>query len=426
MAEPTGTVELKANNRARSREQIRPSARLVQHSRMLRGIANSATHVFTLSLAKSQRCKPMVTLSSLWNKVKDGSFLQQSSYTTDIKSKAENKRTVENLYRLSVDVKKIRRLKEWVLLQDAAYVKETAHILREMGADKTAIANILERCPEAILRTPAEINSQRDLWQSLCQNEKLVKLIEQFPESFFTVEHLENQKSNVQFFQELGLKNNIITRFFTSAPDIFYKPVEKNKHIVETLQTTYLNLGGSNANMKIWLLKLLSQNPFILLNTSIAVQENLEFLQKKDFTDSEILQLLSRLKGFIFNLSPNTMQKSMFFSKDVFKCNDQELKELVLKCPALLYNSVPILEERLKGLLKEGISVDQIKETPVVLELTSQIVQYRIKKLAALGYNIKNGNLENLNGTKRDFEATYCRIQAKRERPMFNPVAPLD
>ncbi|XP_053888684.1 transcription termination factor 2, mitochondrial isoform X1 [Malaclemys terrapin pileata] len=399
----------------------------VQHSRMLRGIRNSTTHVFTLSLARSQHCKPLLTLSSLWNNVKDGSFLQHSSYTTDIKSKVENKRTVENLYRLSVDIKKIRRLKEWVLFQDAAYVKETANTLREMGADKTAIANILERCPEAILRTPAEINSQRDLWQSVCQNEKqLVKLIEQFPESFFTVEHHENQKSNVQFFQELGLKNNIISRFFTSAPDIFYKPVEKNKHIVETLQRMYLNLGGSNANMKIWLLKLLSQNPFILLNSATAVQENLEFLQKNDFTDSEVLQLLSRLKGFIFNLSPNTMQKSMFFSKDVFKCSDQELKELVLKCPALLYNSVPILEERLKGLLKEGISVDQIKETPMVLELTTQIVQYRIKKLAALGYNIKNGNLENLNGTKRDFEATYCRIQAKRERPMFNPVAPLD
>ncbi|XP_074864090.1 transcription termination factor 2, mitochondrial isoform X2 [Carettochelys insculpta] len=393
---------------------------------MLRGIANNATHVFTLVFARGQHCKQLLSLSSLRNQVKDRSFLQNSGYTTDTKLKVENKRTLENLYRLSVDIKKVRRLKEWVLFQDTAYVKETANALQEMGADKTTIANILERCPEAILRTPAEINSQRELWQSVCQNEKqLVKLIELFPESFFTIEHHENQKSNVRFFQELGLKNNIISRFFTSAPDIFYKPVEKNKHIVETLQRMYLNLGGSDANMKTWLLKLLSQNPFILLNTSPTVQENLEFLRKKEFTDSEVLQLLSRLKGFIFQISPNTMQESMFFSKDVFKCSDQELKELVLKCPALLYHSVSILEERLKGLMKEGISIDQIKETPMVLELTTQILQYRIKKLAALGYNIKNGNLENLNGTKRDFEATYCKIQAKRERPVFNPVAPL-
>nr|XP_025034716.1 transcription termination factor 2, mitochondrial isoform X1 [Pelodiscus sinensis] len=399
----------------------------MQHSRTLRGIANSATQMFTLLLARCQPCKRLLSVSSPPNQVKDGSFVQHWSYTTDTKSKVENKRTVENLYKLSIDIKKIRRLKQWVLFQDTAYVKETANTLREMGADKTAIVNILERCPEAILRTPAEINSQRELWQSVCQNEKqLVKLIELFPESFFTVEHHENQKSNVRFFQELGLKNNIISRFFTSAPDIFHKPVEKNKHIVETLQRTYLNLGGSDANMKVWLLKLLSQNPFILLNTSTEVLENLEFLQKQDFTDSEVLQLLSKLKGFIFQISPSTMQKSMFFSKDVFKCNEEELKELVLKCPALLYNSVPILEERFRGLLKEGISIDQIKKTPMVLELTTQIVQYRIKKLAALGYNIKNGNLEDLNGTKRDFEATYCKIQAKRERPMFNPVAPLD
>ncbi|NXK20245.1 MTEF2 factor, partial [Arenaria interpres] len=349
------------------------------------------------------------------------------SYTTDTKSREENKETIESLHKLSVDVKKIRRLKEWVLLQDVAYVKEIAGILQEMGADKSAVANILERCPEAILHTPAEINSQRALWQLVCQNEKqLIKLIEQFPESFFTIDCHENQKANILFFQELGLKNHIITRFLTSAPSIFYNPVEKTRNVIETLQRNYLSLGGSDANMKIWILKLLSQNPFILLSTSSTIQENLEFLQKNDFTDHEVLQLLSKLKGFIFQLTPTTMQKSMLFSQNVFKCSDQELKQLVLKCPALLYYSVPVLEERLEGLLKEGISVAQIRETPMVLELTTQIVQYRIKKLSALGYDIKSGTLESLNGTKKDFEVSYGKIQSKKERPIFNPVAPIN
>ncbi|NXI55550.1 MTEF2 factor, partial [Chloroceryle aenea] len=348
------------------------------------------------------------------------------AYTTDSKSREENKKTLENLYKLSVDIKKIRRVKEWVLLQDVAYVKEIAGILQEMGADETTVANILERCPEAILHTPAEINSQRALWQLVCQNERqLIKLVEQFPESFFTIEYHENQKANILFFQELGLKNNIITRFLTSAPSIFYNPVEKNKNVIETLQRNYLSLGGSDANMKIWILKLLSQNPFILLNTYTAIQESLEFLQKNDFTDHEVLQLLSQLKGFIFQLTPATMQKSMLFSKRIFQCSDQELKQLVLKCPALLYYSVPVLEERLEGLLKEGISVAQIRDTPMVLELTTQIVQYRLKKLSALGYDIKNGSLENLNGTKKDFEANYGKIQSKAARPIFNPVAPI-
>ncbi|NWW89964.1 MTEF2 factor, partial [Rhynochetos jubatus] len=348
------------------------------------------------------------------------------AYTTDTKSREENKKTIESLYRLAVDIKKIRRLKEWVLLQDVAYVTEVAGILQDMGADETAVASILERCPEAILHTPAEINSQRALWQLVCQNEKqLIKLIEQFPESFFTTEYHENQKANILFFQELGLKNNIITRFLTSAPNIFYNRVEKNKNVIETLQRNYLSLGGSDANMKIWILKLLSQNPFILLNTCAAIQENLEFLQKNDFTDHQVLQLLSKLKGFIFQLTPTAMQKSMLFSKSVFKCSDAELKQLVLKCPALLYYPVPVLEERLQGLLKEGISVAQIRETPTVLELTTQIVQYRVQKLSTLGYDIKSGTLESLNGTKKDFEANYGKIQSKKERPIFNPVAPL-
>ncbi|XP_009575715.1 PREDICTED: transcription termination factor 2, mitochondrial [Fulmarus glacialis] len=396
------------------------------NSTMLRRVAHSAKDTFTLLLGRSQYCNPGLNFSSARTEVVNRSFPIHSTYTTDTKSREENKKTIESLYRLSVDIKKIRRLKEWVLLQDVAYVKEIAGILKEMGAEEAAVANILERCPEAILHTPAEINSQRALWQLVCQNEKqLIKLIEQFPESFFTTEYHENQKANILFFQELGLKNNIITRFLTSAPSIFYNPVEKNKNVIETLQRNYLSLGGSDANMKIWMLKLLSQNPFILLNTSTAIQENLEFLQKNDFTDHEVLLLLSKLKGFIFQLTSTTMQKSMLFSKNVFKCSDQELKQLVLKCPALLYYSVPVLEERLEGLLKEGISVAQIRETPMVLELTTQIVQYRIQKLCALGYDIKSGTLESLNGTKKDFEVNYGKIQSKKERPIFNPVAPI-
>ncbi|NWV00797.1 MTEF2 factor, partial [Upupa epops] len=348
------------------------------------------------------------------------------SYSTDRKSREENKTTVESLYRLSVDVKKIRRLKEWVLLQDVAYANELAATLKEMGADETTVASILERCPEAILHTPAEIEAQRALWQSVCQNEKqLIALIEQFPESFFTTKHHENQKANILYFQELGLKNNIITRFLTSAPTVFSNPVEKNKSVIETLRRSYLSLGGSDANMKIWILKLLSQNPFVLLNTSTTIQENLEFLQKNHFTDCEVLQLLSKLKGFIFQLTPVTMGQSMLFSKNVFKCSDRELKQLVLKCPALLYYSAPVLEERLEGLRKEGISVEQIRETPTVLELTTQIVQYRVRKLSALGYDVKRGTLDSLSGTKKDFEASYGKIRAKKERPIFNPVAPL-
>ncbi|XP_075283950.1 transcription termination factor 2, mitochondrial isoform X1 [Opisthocomus hoazin] len=394
---------------------------------MLRGVAHGAKDTFTLLLARSQYCNLGLNFSSVWTEVANRSFPIHSTSTTNTKSREENKKTLESLYRLSVDINKIRRVKECVLLQDVAYVKEIAGILQEMGADETTVANILERYPEAVLHTPAAINSQRALWQLVCQNEKqLIKLIEQFPESFFTTEYHENQKANILFFQELGLKNNIITRFLTSAPSIFYNPVEKNKNVIETLQRNYLSLGGSDANMRIWILKLLSQNPFILLNTSTAIQENLEFLQKNDFTDHEVLQLLSKLKGFIFQLTPATMQKSMLFSKSVFECSDQELKQLVLKCPALLYYSVPVLEERLEGLLKEGISVAQIRETPMVLELTTQIVQYRIKKLSALGYDIKSGTLESLNGTKKDFEVSYGKIQSKKERPIFNPVAPIN
>ncbi|XP_009179870.1 transcription termination factor 2, mitochondrial [Papio anubis] len=377
-------------------------------------------------LLRSQSCR-LCSFKKMQSPPKYRPFLACFIYTTDRQSSKENTRTVEKLYKFSVDIRKIRRLKGWVLLEDKTYVEEIANILQELGADETAVASILERCPEAIVCSPTAVNTQRKLWQLVCKNEEeLIKLIEQFPESFFTIKDQENQKLNVQFFQELELKNVVISRLLTTASNVFHNPVEKNKQMVRILQESYLDVGGSEANMKVWLLKLLSQNPFILLNSPAAIKETLEFLQEQGFTSFEILQLLSKLKGFLFQLCPRSIQNSISFSKNVFKCTDHDLKQLVLKCPALLYYSVPVLEERMQGLLREGISIAQIRETPMVLELTPQIVQYRIRKLNSLGYRIKDGHLANLNGSKKEFEANFGRIQAKKVRPLFNPVAPLN
>ncbi|XP_047403969.1 transcription termination factor 2, mitochondrial [Sciurus carolinensis] len=375
-------------------------------------------------LVRSQPCR-LYFFRKMQSTPNCKSFL--AYFTTDRKSNKENERTVEKLCKFSVDVRKIRKLKGWVLLEDETYVEEVANILQELGADEAVIASILERCPEAIVCNPAAVDTQRKLWQLVCKNEEeLVKLIEQFPESFFTVKDQENLKLNVQFFQELGLKNVVISRFLTTASSIFHNPVENNKEMIRLLQENYLNIGGSEANMKVWLLKLLSQNPFILLKSPTTIKETLEFLQEQGFTNFEILQLLSKLKGFIFQLCPRGIQNSISFSKNAFECTEHDLKQLVLKCPALLYYSVPVLEERIQGLLKEGISIAQIRDTPMVLELTPQIVQYRIRKLNSLGYKIKDGHLANLNGTKKEFETNFGKIQAKKERPLFNPVAPLN
>ncbi|KAM8979098.1 transcription termination factor 2, mitochondrial [Sarcophilus harrisii] len=393
---------------------------------MVRGIGHGIPDMFRMLLMRSQPC-PLFSYKKI-EASKYEPFLKYFTSTTDKQQpKHENNVTVGNLCRLSVDIRKIRRVKGWVLFKEETFVEEIANILQKIGTNETAIASILERCPEAILCSPAAVNAQIDLWQSVCRNKKeLVALIEQFPESFFIVKDQENQKLNINFFQELGLKNVIISRFLTTAPNIFCNSVEKNKQTIKMLQESYLNLGGSQANMRVWLLKLLSQDPFILLNSSTPVKETLEFLQKQGFTDLEVLQLLSKLKGFLFQLSPTSVQESIFFTKNTFKCTDQDLKELILKCPALLYYTVPVLEERIQGLLKEGVSLSQIRETPMVLELTPQIVQFRIRKLNALGYSIRNGNLENLNGTKKEFEFNFGKIQAKKERPIFNPVAPLN
>ncbi|XP_026783259.3 transcription termination factor 2, mitochondrial [Pangasianodon hypophthalmus] len=339
----------------------------------------------------------------------------------------ENTSAVDALYNLSVDISKIRKLKGWVLYQSPVYVMETVAMLRNLGARDTLIAQVLEHHPEAILCPPEHLEAQKELWMSICASHShLVGIIEKFPASFFTSScHIDHQRANVTFFQNVGLNKRVIAKLMASAPQNFTRPVEQNEEMVQALQKTYLELGGSEVNMKVWLQKLLSQNPYVLMKSPETMRNNFNFLHKQGFTSSELLQLLSRLKGFVTELHPESMGLSLSYSQETLACSDAELRQIVLQCPALLYYSVPILTDRFKCLLGAGISLQQIMQTPTVLELTTQIVQYRIQKLRSYGHDIKTGSLELLNGTKKDFEMNCGKLLLRRERPLFNPVAPL-
>lgn len=90
--------------------------------------------------------------------------------STEAKKRAENQHTVDSLYDLSVDIRKVRKFKGWVLSENPAYVYETADVLRGMGADSASIARVLETHPEAVLCRPEDVAAQRDLWATVCVN----------------------------------------------------------------------------------------------------------------------------------------------------------------------------------------------------------------------------------------------------------------
>lgn len=340
---------------------------------------------------------------------------------------AENTSTIDALNDLSVDISKIRKLRGWVLCQNPVYVMDTVAMLRTLGLRDPLISQVLENHPEAILCPPEHLAAQKELWMSICAcHSDLVGIIKKFPASFFVAPcHIDNQRANITFFQNLGLNNRVIAKLMASAPQNFIRPVEQNKVMVQALQKTYLELGGNEASMKAWLQKLLGQNPYTLIKPLEATKNNLKFLQEWGFTNSELFQLLSKLKGFITELHPESMGRTLSYSKETLACSEAELRQIVLRCPALLYYSVPILTDRFKCLLSAGISLQQIMRTPTVLELTTQIVQYRIQKLCSYGYDITTGSLELLSGTKKDFEMSCGKLLLRRERPLFNPVAPL-
>lgn len=340
--------------------------------------------------------------------------------------KLENQQTVDSLYELAVDIRKIRKVKGWVLTESPTYVSETADLLRDMGADATAIASIFESHPEAILCQPEDVAAQRELWESVCPNKReMMSIIEKFPASFFTLTNRENQRANIRYLQSLRINKRIIGKLMASAPQSFSRPVERNQEVIHTLRETYLDLGGDEGNLRVWLQKLLSQNPYILLRPAEAWRDSLGFLREQGFTTEELLSLVSSLRASISELQPEYMQQAMAYVQDALTCTKEELKQTIIQCPAVLYYTLPTLVGRFQGLMDAGLSVEQVKESPNVLELTTQIVLYRIHKLASYGYDVRCGSLDVIVGTKKDFELTYGRLHLRQQRPLFNPVAPL-
>ncbi|XP_056223409.1 transcription termination factor 2, mitochondrial-like [Seriola aureovittata] len=349
-----------------------------------------------------------------------------ASNVTSQNKRLENQHTVDSLYELSVDIRKVRKFKSWVLSESSAYVSETADLLRDMGADTTAIARILETHPEAVLCRPGDVAAQRDLWVSVCPNKReLMSIIEKFPASFFTLTHHSNQRANILYLQSLRLNKRIIGKLMASAPQSFSRPVESNQEVIHTLRETYLDLGGDEGNLRVWLQKLLSQNPYILLRPAEAWRDSLGFLREQGFSTEELLSLVSSLRASIAELQPEAMRQALAYIEGALACSQDELKQIVIRCPAVLYYSLPTLAARFQGLMDVGVSMEQVKKSPNVLELTTQIVLYRIQKLASYGYDVRSGSLDFIVGTKKDFEMSYGKLHLRQQRPLFNPVAPI-
>ncbi|XP_047245619.1 transcription termination factor 2, mitochondrial-like [Girardinichthys multiradiatus] len=345
---------------------------------------------------------------------------------TTCSKREENQCTVDSLYELSVDIRKVRKLKGWVLSETTAYVSETASLLRDMGAGTAVIAHILETHPEAVLCQPEDVVAQRDLWRSVCSSQRaLLSIIEKFPASFFSVSHHSNQRAYILYLQSLRLNNKIISKLMASAPQSFSRHLELNQEVIHTLRETYLDLGGDEGNLRVWLQKLLSQNPYILMRPAEAWRDSLGFLKDQGFTTEELLSLVSSLRASISELNPEAMQQALAYVQDALSCSEDELKLAVIRCPAVLYYSLPTLAGRFQGLMDVGVSVKQVKESPNILELTTQIVLYRIQKLASYGYDVCSGSLDVIIGTKKDFEMSCTRLNLRQQRPLFNPVAPL-
>ncbi|CAL9682800.1 unnamed protein product [Knipowitschia caucasica] len=339
------------------------------------------------------------------------------SKVTSTNNRLENQDTIEALYKLSLDIGKVRKYKSWVLSETSAYVSETAEILEDMGAHASVIASIMQNHPEAILSRPEDIIARKNLWMSVCASEdQLIRIIEKFPAAFFMRFHYENQHANITYLQRLGLCNEIIGKVIACAPQSLSQSVQRNKEVIHTLRETYLELGGNERDLRVWLQTLLGQNPLVLLWPAAVWRDGLCFLTDQGFTNDEMLSV--GLRAPMAEMQLQNMHQVMSFFKQVLDCSKEELKQIVICCPAILSLSLATMVERFYGMMDIGLGTEQIKETPAVLQMSTQMVRYRMQKLASCGYDVHSNSLEIIVRSKRDFDMTCALLQQKQQKTL--------
>ncbi|KAM9838816.1 transcription termination factor 1, mitochondrial [Aulostomus maculatus] len=322
--------------------------------------------------------------------------------------KRDNDYLLESLTLMGVDVMRARKRHPGVLRKLLTNEKGLSQFLQNKGASKQVIASIITRYPRAITRLTQQLEQRWQLLRSIFKtDEQIINVIYRSPESFFRSSNNENFENNISYLTSIGLDTKDLHRLLTRAPRTLANTLELNKQMVTYLEDVGAELGATDP--KEFVRAVICKNLFILIRSKKRIKENADLLRKTvELSDSELLALFQGNWAEVFTLSNVCMEKNLNYLKQVVISQgfqEADFREMILKCPKVLYRGGDTLSSKLECLLKEGITMEQILMKPRVLEISVQTIRERLEKLRSFGYNFEEEGIFILYTSQKRYEA---------------------
>nr|XP_004656405.1 transcription termination factor 1, mitochondrial [Jaculus jaculus] len=326
---------------------------------------------------------------------------------------AENEDLLNNLLTMGVDISKARKRQPGVFRRMVTNEQDLKMFLLSKGASEEMIASIISRYPRSITRTSENLSKRWDLWRMIMTSDlEIVNILQRSPESFFRSNNNLNLENNIKFLYTVGLTRKCLCRLLTSAPRTFSNSLDLNKQMVEFLQEVCLSLGHNDPTD--FVKKVISKNPFILIQSIKRVKTNIEFLQSTfNLNKGELLLLICGPGAGILDLSNDYAQKNYTNIKEKLLslgCTDEEVQKFVLSYPDMIYLAEKKFNDKIDNLIQENIHVSQILENPRILDSSLSTLKTRIKELVVAGYDLSSSNIALLSWSQKRYKTKMKKL----------------
>lgn len=320
----------------------------------------------------------------------------------------ENESLLENLNLMGVDVKMARLRQPGVFRKSFTNEQGLSQFLQSKGASRKIIAGIISRYPRAITRSISHLEQRWQLWRNIFTSDKeIVSILDRSPESFFRSSDNGNLEKNIIFLTSLGLNSKDLHRLLTTAPRTFSNSLELNMQMVECLEDICAELGGKDAEQ--FAKTVISRNLYILIRSTKRIKTNVNILKASlNLNDSELLRLLQGQGAELLDLSNEYLKKNIINLQQrmvYLGCRKDDIKKLIISYPMVLYISQATLSSKLDCLLKGGIQMNQVLQTPRVLDYSTQNITGRLEDLQKVGYDFEKNGIGILDCSRKRFVA---------------------
>ncbi|XP_058534060.1 transcription termination factor 1, mitochondrial [Ochotona princeps] len=325
----------------------------------------------------------------------------------------ENEDLLKNLLTMGVDVDMAKKRQPGVFHRMVTNEQDLKMFLLSKGASKEAIASIISRYPRAITRTADSLSERWNIWRKIMTSDlEIVNILERSPESFFRSNNNLNLENNIKFLYSVGLTRKCLCRLLTNAPRTFSNSVDLNKQMVEFLQKVCVCLGHKDPTD--FVRKIISKNPFILIQSTKRVKANIEFLQSTfSLNNEELLVLLCGSGAEILDLSNDYAKRNYANIKEkLFSlgCPEEEVQKFVLSYPDMIFLAEKKFNAKIDCLIEEKISISQIIENPRILDSSISTLRSRIKELIHAGYDLSTSNINLLSWSQKRYKAKLKKL----------------